>query len=61
MRMKNSITFDIGLKVSGETAAMCAKLLEIYINSNPDVKLEGEKVLTDDGYKTIIKLERNER
>ena len=60
MMMKNSITFDIGLNVSDETAVMCAKLLEIYINSNPDVKLEREKVQTEDGYKTIIKLVRNE-
>lgn len=48
------------LTVSDEMARRCLKLLEMWQEDNPDKFIEGEKIATTDGYKTVFTIVRRE-
>lgn len=56
------LTIDVyaTLTVSDETVRRCLKLLEMWQDDNPDRFIQGEKIATTDGYRTVFTIVRRE-
>lgn len=55
-----TIEVKASLSVSDETARRCLKLLEMWQEDNPDKFIQGERIATTDGYRTVFTNVRRE-
>lgn len=53
----DGLTFEIGLKVPASTVEKCLRILEMYLNDNPDVLIECERKEWFDTDEVFIKNE----
>lgn len=53
-----TITVNIGLNITDDTLDQILYLLGIWQNNNPDMRIVGEEVAMEDGYKTIFRVEQ---
>lgn len=53
---KCELTINPEVHVPDETALRCMKIMEWWLNDNPDKTIVGEKSMTTDGIKTELKI-----
>lgn len=57
MARANRITVDVDMTISDETLRRCCRIIEMWMDDNPDRKLVVEKVATITGYQHRIHVE----
>lgn len=57
MARANRITVDVDMTIPEETLRRCCRILEMWMDDNPDKKLICEKVPTTTGYQHWIHVE----
>lgn len=57
MARANRITVDVDMTISDETLRRCCRIIEMWMDDNPDRKLVVEKVATMTGYQHRIHVE----
>lgn len=57
MAKATSITVDVSVNISDETICRCLRILEMWMDDNPDKKIVVDKVAYKDGYRHKIHIE----
>ena len=58
--MKNAITIGVNVAIPNETAERCMRILELWMDDNPDCILTCEQIDAGDRFKHKLTIKRQE-
>jgi len=60
MAKATEITVDVKVNIPDETICRCFRILEMWMDDNPDKRIVVDRVAYNDGYGHVIRVERDD-